>query len=875
MDEPGSVSTFVFTDIEGSSRLWEREPARMQRALAMHDHLGRGCVEKHGGHVIKMTGDGMCAVFADPLGAIDATLAFQQALARPPGEDGLELRARCGIHVGIAERRDDDYFGNTLNRTARIMSAAHGGQVLLSQAVVDLVRGRLPEAISLRELGLVKLRDLASPERLYQLQHPSLRRDFPALRSLEATPNNLPQQSTSFVGRERELDDARRLLESTRLLTLVGTGGIGKTRLSLQLAAELLDDYPDGVWLVELAPIAEPAVVDNAVAAVLGVREEPGRALPDLMAQWAQDKRVLLVLDNCEHVLEACARLATRLLGGAPGLRILSSSREPLRIPGEVTFPVPALAVPESGRDVVEATLARSPAVRLFVERAEAILPSFRLNDANAATVADICRHLDGIPLAIELAAARVRSMPVATIASRLTDRFRLLSSGNRAALPRQQTLRALIDWSHDLLTEPERTLLRRLAVFAGGWTLEGAEAVCVGGALDGHDVLEVLAGLVDKSLAMVDLASGRYRLLETIRQYAAEKLEASGEAAAVGARHLDFYLAFCETAEPFLSGPDQARWLDRFDAERENLLAAHAFCGASKAPEGKGLRLVVAMRSYWFRRGHLPTGKRVVTEALSRAEAGRRDRLRSRALAAAGNFCLFSGEYEEAAGYLAESLAIARELGDAKLVATTLESLGYAELGRGRRASALRYAEESLALRREEGDPHKLGSALNAVAQMVRAEGDLARAEPLYGEVVALGRRSADNELVAIGLLNLAMVYVARGAHNGARAALQEIVAIAGESGSVPVGHGAICVAAGLAASEGDAERALRYFGAAEANTRNTGIVRDPADDAFLQPLIESARRAPEAPAAERAGREAPYEVVLAEVRAWVDQAR
>ena len=299
------------------------------------------------------------------------------------------------------------------------------------------------------------------------------------------------------------------------------------------------------------------------------------------------------------------------------------------------------------------------------------------------------------------------------------------------------------------------------------------------------------------------------------------------------------------------------------------------AFRGAFPGAARKGLRLVVAMRSYWFRRGVLPTGKRLVVEALSRAEAGERDRLRARALSAAGNFCLFSGEYEEAAGYLAESLEIARELGDRKLVATTLESLGYAELGRGRRASALEYAEESLALRREEGDPQKLGSALNAVAQMVRAEGDLARAEPLYGEVVALGRRSGDNELVAIGLLNLAMVYIARGAHNGARVALQEIVAIAGETGSVPVGHGAISVAAGLAASEGDAARALRYFGAAEASTRITGIARDPADDAFLQPLIESARQAPEAPEAERAGREAAYEVVLAEVRAWVDQAR
>jgi len=357
----GSVETFVFTDIEGSSRLWEREPARMQVALARHDAQARNAVAEHGGAVVKMTGDGMCAVFADPRAAIDATLAFLRGLAMPDGEDGLTLRARCGIHLGTAQRRDDDYFGPTVNRAARIMSAAHGGQVLVSQAVVDLVRGRLPDRVGLRDLGLVRLRDLASPERLYQVVHPELRREFPALRSLEATPNNLPQQATSFVGRERELAEARTALAHTRLLTLFGAGGIGKTRLSLQLAAEVLDDFPDGVWLVELAPIADPHHVVQVVASALGVKEFAGRSIADALIAELADKCTLVVLDNCEHLLDACARLAERLLKAAPRVNLVASSREPLRIAGEVVYPVPALAVPDAARSVC----CRGSAVRL------------------------------------------------------------------------------------------------------------------------------------------------------------------------------------------------------------------------------------------------------------------------------------------------------------------------------------------------------------------------------------------------------------------------------------------------------------------------------------------------------------------------------
>jgi predicted ATPase/class 3 adenylate cyclase len=876
VDATSSVETFVFTDIEGSSRLWERESARMQVALARHDALARTAVDDHGGTVVKMTGDGMCAVFADPRAAIDATLAFLRGLATPDGEDGLSLRARCGIHVGAAQRRDDDFFGPTVNRAARIMNAAHGGQVLVTQAVVDLVRGRLPDHMGLRDLGLVRLRDLASPERLYQVVHPDLRLEFPALRSLEATPNNLPQQATSFVGRERELDEARAALAHTRLLTLFGAGGIGKTRLSLQLAAEVLDDFGDGVWFVELAPIADPHHVVQVVALALGVKEFAGRSIADALIADLADKCVLVVLDNCEHLLDACARLAERLLKAALRVKIVASSREPLRIAGEVVYPVPALAVPDAARSDEAAAVTACASVRLFVERATAVLPTFRVTSANAATIADICRHLDGIPLALELAAARVRAMPLDASAARLGDRLRLLTGGSRTALPRQQTLRALIDWSHDLLAPAEVVLFRRLAVFAGGFALDGAEQVCADGEVASDQVVDLLCGLVDKSLVAAEIDAGRYRMLETIREYAAERLRAAGEEAPLRERHLEHYLQVAETAAPYLYGPDQGTWYALLDVDRDNLRVAHRWCDQAAGGGPKGLRLVNVLKPYWFSRGLLRIGKQATLEALRRPDAQARDVRRCYALFALGQLCSFLGDYGEAVGHLEESLSIAREIDDKLRIAATLQPLGLAVVGLGDFATGRRYLDEALVLAQELGDAHQVAGAANAVAQLHRMEGDLAGAEPLYARVIAAGRELGDPYLVAIGLLNLAMVFTARGAYGGARQSLLEVLAIAEEAESMPAGQSALEVAAGLAAELGDAERALRYFAAAEANTRATGIQRDPTDDAFLRPLIERARAAlsdDAAGAADRAGREAGYDGTLTDVRDWLSR--
>ena len=845
MEAQSAVTTFLFTDIEGSSRLWEQHPEAMRPALARHDALVRDAVEGNRGVVVKTTGDGVCAVFGDPLDAVRATLALQRQLADSAATAGVALRARCGVHAGVAQRRDDDYFGTAVNRAARIMSAAHGGQVLLSQAVVDLVRDRLPRDVRLRDLGSVRLRDLATPERLHQVADAGATQDFPALRSLASTPNNLSQQVTSFVGRERELVEIQRMLRDSRLITLHGAGGIGKTRLSLQVAAEVLDDFSDGAWVVELAPLTDERRVAQAVAAVFGVKEDYGVPLPDALVKYLKDLQALLILDNCEHVVAACAELAERLLRSCPHLRILASSREPLRVAGEAVYPVPALAVPENSSGMTVEALARYEAVRLFSERAAAVTASFRLSPQSAAAVIEICRQLDGIPLAIELAAARTRALSVETIAARLNDRFRLLTTGDRTALPRQQTLRALIDWSYDFLTEGERALFRRLAVFAGGWTLEAAEAVASDDIVRDADVLDLLSALVDKSLVSVEPEGGRYRLLETVRQYAQERLDESGEVDAVRARHLGYFLGFAEEARPALAGPRQGEWLTRMHSELENLLAAHAWCDTAERGAELGLRLVHAVKPYWLQHGQLALGHRVTTEALARAGAQERGLSRCRGLFDAGQLSYFMGRYDDAQATLQESLSIAREIRDTPMIARVLQPLGSAYLGQGDRAAAREHLEEALTLARQLGETRQVAAALNQLAQLHRLDSQLDLAERAYEDVVALARSLGDRESMAIGLLNLAMVSIGRGAQASARPILLQALSIAEEIGSHPLGQSVLEVSAGLAASLGQWERSAHLFGAAEAQVGQTGLHRDPADEAFLAPLIAQARDA------------------------------
>ncbi len=847
----------------------------MRPALARHDAITRAAVERHRGSVVKMTGDGVHAAFDSAPDALAAMLQMQQAIVDPGVTEGLALRLRCGLHCGADERRDGDFYGRAVNRAARIMSAAHGGQMLVSQAVADLVGGRLPAGVRLRDLGAVRLRDLTSPERVYQVVHPQLRAEFPALRSLEATPNNLTQQLNSFIGRERELTEVRQMLGACRLLTLLGMGGIGKSRLSVQLAAEVLDDYPDGVWFVELAPLTDPRLVAQAVASVLGVKEEAGRPVMEALVKYVRDKQLLIVLDNCEHVVHACADVAKLLLQSGPRVKVLASSRDYLQVAGETTYHVPTLSVPDPNKKVAIDELTRHEAVRLFVDRVSASQPAFRVTTKIAAALADICHRLDGIPLAIELAAARARALSVEAIAARLSDRFRLLVTGDQTVLPRQRTLRALIDWSYDLLTPNERALFQRLSVFAGGWTLEAAEAVGGGGEVDAADVLDLLTHLVEKSLVVMEVGGERYRMLDTVRHYAVEKMKESGEEASARRRHLDHYLAFAETARPELAGQELGSWLARLDLERENLLSAHAWCDRAEEAAESGLWMVCAVKTYWINRGLFALGHRLIGESLQRAGAQRRNVIRCRGLFTVGQLCCFMGRYAEARGYLEESLAIAREIGDKARIAAVLQPLGIAFVGLGRLTEARASSEEAVALARELGNRRELAAALNAQAQLYRMDERPDLAEPLYENVLSLARELGDRESIAIGLLNLAMVFISRASGERARLMLIEVLAIAEELGSRPAGQSAVEVTAGLCALEEKWALAARFFGAAEAQAARTGLRRDAVDDAFLAPLMIKTKEALGATvfgARETEGRSLSYEDALKEACTWLD---
>lgn len=759
-------TTLLFTDIEGSTLLWEQLGERMSGALAKHDTLSRAAVESNRGIVVKMTGDGMYAAFDDPLDAVNATVALQHALCDPTATDGVRFRIRYGLHLGVVERRNDDLFGSPVNRAARIMKAAHGGQVLLSQAVVDHVGERLPPPVSLRDLGSVRLRDLATSEHVHQLVHPDLRQDFPALRSLEATPNNLPLQVTSFIGRERELAEIKHLLDNTRLLTLLGMGGLGKTRLSLQIAADVVENYPDGVWFVDLAPITDPAHVPDAAAQVLGVREEPGKTLTQTLCEHVKDRELLFIIDNCEHLISACASLAEALLLRAPDIRIVATSREALHIRGEQTYPVLPLAAPDRNAGV-EALL-RSEAVQLFVERARLQKPTFALTERDAPAMAEICARLDGIPLALELAAARMRSLSIGEINTRLHDRFKLLTGGSRVALERQQTLRALVNWSYDLLQEQEQMLLDRLSVFAGGFDLEAAEGVCGAEPLVPEDVIDVLSSLVEKSLVMVDQEDGmsRYGLLETIREFAREhftkrfdmlgtirefaqeRLVDRNDVVATASRHCEYYLGVAKTARVELQGLGQAEWTRRLEVELDNLRAAIALALAGGVDPVIAVKFEVALMQFRRLRGYSTEGRKNVRAALVLPGIRERGVARAHALYVGGVLAANQSDYVEATKMLDECLDIRRGLGNPRETAATLSMLVELRMHQDDLAQARYHEEEAIGIFRELGHRDGEAAGLLNLGEISVRQADHDSARELFEQCLAIARSIGHHEL-------------------------------------------------------------------------------------------------------------------------------
>jgi predicted ATPase len=809
-DPPTGTVTFLFTDIEGSTRLWEQYPEAMRHALARHDALGSEIITAHEGVLVKSRGEGdsLFAVFARASDAVAAAGALQQALVAEPWQTPDRLRVRMALHAAAAECRDGDYYGPGVNRCARLRAVAHGDQVLLSAAVAGQVRHQLPAGAGLRDLGSHRLKDLQEPEHLYQLLLPHLPADFPPLRSLAAFAHNLPVQLTRFIGREREMGEVKRLLAARPLLTLTGSGGCGKTRLALQVAADVLEAYPDGVWLVELAALTDPALVGPMVAAALGVREEPNRPLTQTLVEYLRPRQLLLVVDNCEHLLAASASLVDTLLRSCPHLRVLASSREGLGIAGEQTYRVPSLSVPDPQTVPSPEHLQAFEAVQLFAARAALSDPAFAVPAADAAAVVQICRRLDGIPLAIELAAARVKALPVEQIAARLDDRFRLLTGGSRTALPRQQTLRALIDWSYDLLSEPERVLLLRLSVFAAGWTLEAAEAVCsdevgsrqwaVGSGdsqapgapllptahclLPTDAVLDLLTTLVEKSLMQYEVRGGeaRYWLLETVRQYARDRLIEAGEATEARNRHRDYFLSLPERIRT-----EPAEKFDRLDTEHDNLRAALGWAVAS-GEVGGALRLASALQAFWATRGYTTEGRARFSELLVLPAASGLTDVRAWALFNAGVLASHQNDQKEANRLWTESLAIYRKLDNKLGIALSLTSLG-GQVDRhsdGRKARAL--LEESLALWRELGDEGRGGAAdsLLGLGRLARSEGDYEAARRLTEESLAIWRELNDRLQIPWALLDLGWMDQQQSDHDAARKRYEESLGILRELG-------------------------------------------------------------------------------------------
>jgi predicted ATPase/class 3 adenylate cyclase len=721
---PSGIVTFLFTDIEGSTKLAQEHPEKWESLRARHHAILQSAMDSNHGYVFQIIGDAFCVGFHTALDGLNAAIEAQYHLQSENWGE-TPIKVRMGLHTGEAVAQAGIYTGYlTLSLVQRIMSAGHGMQILLSGSTRQLVQDFLPEATDLLDLGERRLKNILHAERLYQVCVWGLCTTFPPLRTLDSFPNNLPVQITSFVGRKKEIYDVKRALTHHHLVTLVGTGGTGKTRLSLQVAADLLDHVEHGIWFVELAPLTDPELIPQTILTAIGIQDQAGNSPLEFLKSYLRDKHTLIIFDNCEHLIAACAKTAEALLNVASHLNILASSREALGVKGEKTYHVPTLSLPDPKQASDLEQLSQYEAVRLFIDRALLVSPDFNVDKDNAPYIAQICFHLDGIPLALELAAARTRMMSVEQICRRLDDRFRLLTSSVRTALPHQQTLRAMIDWSYDLLAENERSLLCRLAVFAGGWTLMAAEEVCAGverdtdlglseGTRSPYDLLDLLTQLVNKSLVVVTEHSQsgelRYRMLETIRQYAREKLRETGSREVIRDRHLAYYVKLAEQAGPELFRSKQVLWRNILADELDNMRAALEWSLATQVKSG--LQLIVATRLFWATRGDITEVDNWLAQLLERYQEP--DSLHVQAMV---TYCLSlrqQGNLEEARRIAEQSVELARSIPDKQSEAFSLLGLGAVILTQGDFRKGTPVVEQSLALYTSLGDKFGQATAL------------------------------------------------------------------------------------------------------------------------------------------------------------------
>jgi predicted ATPase/class 3 adenylate cyclase len=810
---PTGTVTFLFTDIEGSTRLVQSLGDSYGEVLARHCRIMRDAIARAGGTELGTEGDSFFAVFPRAADGLEATVAAQRALGEQAWPNGVEVRVRMGLHTGEGKLGGDNYLGIDVHRAARIAAAGHGGQVLVSDATRSLVERDLPSGISLRELGAHRLKDLASPERLFQVVVPGLLTEFPALRTLDARANNLPVQLTSFVGREAEISAVNDLLDMARLVTLTGPGGTGKTRLALQVGAERLTRHSDGVFVVELAPITEPELVTSAIASALSVREVVDQPLQTTLAEALRDRDLLLVLDNFEQVL-AAAPLVGELLAGAPRLRVLATSRSVLRIHGEHEHPVPPLRIPDPASLPALDALSQYEGVTLFIERATAARPDFMVTPDSGPAIAEIVARLDGLPLAIELAAAKAKLLGPEAILGRLGSRLAFLGGGARDLPARQQTLRQAIGWSHGLLPADEQAIFRTLGVFVGGWTLDAAEAIARPGE---HrlDPLEAMASLVDQSLVRREEAAHgepRFMMLETIREFALERLAGSGDVDEIRRRHATHFLAFAEAAEPQLTvSPDAG---DRVAHDHDNLRAVLLWA-LETGDVDVGLRLGFALWRFWQQRAHLREGREWFDRLLAMPGAGAQTAARAKGLTGAAGIAYWQNDYTAAAAWYREAEDIVRELGDRAWLTDAIYNSGSVAALQGEMELVAAKFREGEEIARELGDEAILTRFLEGQGYMAFMTDDLTRARALLEESLAVAERRGDRMQIAVGHHTVGQVARLDRRFDDAVEHYQAALRFGHELGDDASLTEPLQGLAAVAVASGDAERGVRLLGA------------------------------------------------------------
>ncbi len=832
-DLPSGTLTLLFTDIAESTRLLTHLGDRYANVLSECRRVLRAAFEQWNGHEVDTQGDAFFVVFTRATDAVSAAVAAQRSLASPARRGGVDVRVRMGVHTGAPQRVAEGYVGLDVHRAARLMSAGHGGQVLLSQTTASLVEKDLPEDVGLRDLGEHRLRDLGHPTRLFQLVISDLPAEFPPLRTLERFPNNLPVQPTPFLGREQEVTAVAEQLRrrEVRLVTLTGPGGTGKTRLSLQAAADVSGQFADGAFLVNLSPLTDPALVVPTIAETLAIAEGMGRPLQERLVEELRPRQLLLLLDNFEQVIGAAEQVAA-LLAACPQIKILVTSREVLHLRAEHEYPVPPLAVPDPDRLPELTALAHNGAVALFLQRAQAVQPAFQLTDDNARAVVELCARLDGLPLAIELAAARMKLFSPQALLSRLGQRFSVLASATRDAPARQRTLRDTIAWSYDLLDEAEQRLFRHLCVFVGGCSLSAVDAVYPAPSGDPEQVLDVIASLADKSLLhRTDRHLGdpgaepRFAMLETIREYGLERLEADGETEPAREAHAAYFLRLVEEAEQGMAGPQQADLLELLEHEHDNLRTAlqwfldQAEHGIAEGKAG-ALRLGGALYAFWFVRAHFSEGRDFLERALT---CGRdvATAVRAKALYAVAQLHDSLGARDRAEELCKESRALYQELGDTRGVASCLHVLADIAWGRWNLAVARALGEESLTLFRELGDTRSVAYLLYHLGGLAVEQGEYARGRDLITESLTINRELGDTRIIAVALFKLALSYrLSKGNLAQAHTVLDESLALSREVGDQVSIAACLQLAGMLALDEGDAtaarlhnEQALALF--------------------------------------------------------------